>query len=176
MAYMSEEDAQSRVSFYHDNNISWVARPQNNQDGYIRKGRFKKASNMNFALNIANKVEDEVLRLLSGQLEKNAFVDMSEEEAVYQQALRNVLEGDPRARAGGDIRIGEIILLVDCDTRVVRIKAPIFGEACFRLNIIYSPSIALFMVPEKCTSVLKWQLSNNQQVSCKFPETTLKMV
>lgn len=119
-AYMTEAEQQERINFYHDNNIAWVARPKNNSEcGYVRKGRFKKASNMNFALNVANKVEDELLRLLGDSLEKSDMVDALEEETLYEQALALVVESDPRIRAGGDIRLGEYILIVDSDTRVV---------------------------------------------------------
>jgi hypothetical protein len=108
------------MNFYHDNNISWVSRPKNNDEsGYIRKGKFKKASNMNFALNVANRVEDELLSLLQETLEKTDMIDAMEEEALYCRALDRILETDARVRASGDIRIGELILIVDSDTRVV---------------------------------------------------------
>jgi hypothetical protein len=58
MSVISEEEARARVEYYFDNNIGWVARPPHNKDGFVRKGKFKKASNMNFALNVANKVEE----------------------------------------------------------------------------------------------------------------------
>lgn len=119
-AYLSEDQQQERINFYHDNNIGWVARPKNNDDGYVRKGKFKKASNMNFALNVSNKIERELIAKLAGTLEKSDMVDPVEEEAVYQQALGEVCQADPHIKgAGGDIRVGEIILIVDSDTRVV---------------------------------------------------------
>lgn len=117
---MSDEEQEERIKFYHDNNISWVARPKNNSEcGYVRKGKFKKASNMNFALSVSTRVERRLLELLSGSLEKSEMVDPAEEERCYQQALAEVLESDPRIRAGGHLCIGEYILLVDSDTRVV---------------------------------------------------------
>jgi hypothetical protein len=116
---MSEEEQQERINFYHDNNIAWVARPKNNEDGYVRKGKFKKASNMNFALNVSNKVEDELLKLLESSLATTDMIDPSEEEGLFQLALERVLASDSRITAGGDIRIGEYILIVDSDTRVV---------------------------------------------------------
>jgi hypothetical protein len=78
---------------------------------------------MNFALNVSNRVEDELLNMLAGTLEKSDMVDPLEEEVLYRQALDRVLESDPRVRASGDIRIGEIILIVDSDTRVVGLYA-----------------------------------------------------
>jgi len=100
-----------------------VARPANGENGYFRTGRFKKASNSNFCLNFSNKVERTLKRLLleKTQTAKGSpiFVDPSVEEALYQQALAEELSKDSRAKAAGDIRMGEIILMVDSDTRVV---------------------------------------------------------
>lgn len=51
---MSEEEKQKRISFYADHNIGWVARAphSNDPDGFKRAGRFKKASNMNYGLQV----------------------------------------------------------------------------------------------------------------------------
>ena len=138
---MTEEEQQERIRFYRENHISWVARPKNNSEcGYIRKGRFKKASNMNFALNVANKVEDALFRMLEENSDKPILIDRVEEEAYYNQALTQVLESDSRIKAGGDIRIGEYILIVDSDTRVVRLLFPPSLKA--------QPN--LFVQPEDC--------------------------
>jgi hypothetical protein len=74
---------------------------------------------MNFALNVANRVEDGLLGLLQETLEKTDMVDPMEEDMLYCRALDRILETDTRVRAAGDIRIGELILIVDSDTRVV---------------------------------------------------------
>jgi hypothetical protein len=52
---ISEEDRQKRIEFYSDHGIGWVARPphSSDQDGFKRAGRFKKASNMNFGLQVS---------------------------------------------------------------------------------------------------------------------------
>lgn len=75
---------------------------------------------MNFALNASNKVEDELLTLMGEKLGQTDMIDPIDEEIQYRRALEKVLASDPRIRAGGDIRMGEIILIVDSDTRVVR--------------------------------------------------------
>lgn len=51
---MSEEEKEKRISFYADHNIVWVARPphSNDPDGYKRAGRFEKASNMKYDLQV----------------------------------------------------------------------------------------------------------------------------
>ncbi|EGD86461.2 uncharacterized protein TERG_08750 [Trichophyton rubrum CBS 118892] len=138
LAYLTEEQREERISFYHDNNIGWVSRPKNNQDGYIRKGRFKKASNMNFALNVSNKVEDKLLEMLAETLETTEMIDASQEEAYYKLALQEVLGSDSRIKAAGDIRIGEAILIVDADTRVP-VDCLLYGAA----EMFLSPEVAI---------------------------------
>jgi hypothetical protein len=120
LAYLPEEDVEKRKTFYRDNNIGWVARPKHG-DNFIRKGKFKKASNMNFALNLSIKVEDAMLSQLEQHMknEKTDLINVSQEEQMYQNSLAQVLRENPQAQAEGDIRIGEIILIVDSDTRVV---------------------------------------------------------
>ncbi|EGE05575.1 hypothetical protein TEQG_04584 [Trichophyton equinum CBS 127.97] len=141
LAYLTEEQREERISFYHDNNIGWVSRPKNNQDGYIRKGRFKKASNMNFALNVSNKVEDKLLEMLAETLETTEMIDASQEEAYYKLALQEVLASDSRIKAAGDIRIGEAILIVDADTRVNSqpVDCLLYGAA----EMFLSPEVAI---------------------------------
>ncbi|GAM34000.1 hypothetical protein TCE0_013f01302 [Talaromyces pinophilus] len=147
-ALLSEEQQHERINFYHDNNIGWVARPKNNEDGYIRKGKFKKASNMNFALNVSNKVEMELIQRMAPTLEKSDMVDPMEEELVYREAFDHVIQSDPRIRgAGGDIRVGEFILIVDSDTRIPA-DCLLYGAA----EMFLSPEVAII---QHSTSVMQ---------------------
>lgn len=123
-AGLDEEQIQRRREFYADNRIGWVARPKHNgEEGYVRKGKFKKASNMNFALNISQKVEAYMQERADVRFagKETEMITEEEEEAMYHEVLQQVLKENPLAWADGDIRLGEIILLVDSDTRVVRI-------------------------------------------------------
>ncbi|KPM37879.1 hypothetical protein AK830_g8658 [Neonectria ditissima] len=110
---VSEEERDARIDFYADNSIGWVARPKHGEDGFQRKGKFKKASNMNFGLMISCKVEEKLLLV-------NRTPDWSQadEAFAYEQALKEVLEEDGRAWADGNIRVGDYIVLIDSDTRV----------------------------------------------------------
>lgn len=117
---ISTEDAQARRDFYEEHKIGWVARlghgriARQGQRPFIRRGKFKKASNMNYALNISNRVEVK-LRDVS-RPEGWSRVD---EEKAYERALAEVLEEDEgRAWADGNIRIGDYIMIIDSDTRV----------------------------------------------------------
>ncbi|KAK1244609.1 hypothetical protein MKX07_003408 [Trichoderma sp. CBMAI-0711] len=110
---ISEEDRLARIEFYADNSIGWVARPKHGENGFTRKGKFKKASNMNFALMISCKVEEKLQAI-----ERHPGWSQNDEALAYEEALKEVLEADGRAWADGNIRMGDYILLIDSDTRV----------------------------------------------------------
>ncbi|KAF8540092.1 glycosyl transferase family group 2-domain-containing protein [Trichophaea hybrida] len=110
---LSPEARQTRIDFYTDHNIGWVARPKHGENGFLRRGKFKKASNMNFALMISCKVEDKL-----AEVERDGNWTQVKEAQAYEQCLKDVLEADGRAWADGNIRVGDYILLIDSDTRV----------------------------------------------------------
>jgi hypothetical protein len=47
-----------REEFYRSHGIGYVARPPNGKGGFVRRGRFKKASNLNYCLDVSQQVED----------------------------------------------------------------------------------------------------------------------
>ncbi|KAK4235801.1 glycosyl transferase family group 2-domain-containing protein [Achaetomium macrosporum] len=110
---ISEEDRRARIEFYADHSIGWVARPKHGENGFKRRGKFKKASNMNFALMISCKVEDKL-----AAIQRTPDWSQHDEAMAYERALKEVLEEDGRAWADGNIRVGDYILLIDSDTRV----------------------------------------------------------
>ncbi|KAF5554620.1 hypothetical protein FMEXI_1902 [Fusarium mexicanum] len=94
-----------------------------NKVGFQRRGKFKKASNMNYGLAFSNRVEDEIARLTQLECEQRgcteADLTVDDDNLLYDRALANMLtEDNGRTWAEGNIRIGELILLIDCDTRV----------------------------------------------------------
>jgi hypothetical protein len=96
---LNENEKNKRKIYYKENNIAWIARPKEN-----RKGRFKKGSNMNYAINFSKKY---VENLLNSTLESSCC------------ALRKTLNDyNNECEAGGDLTIGDFILLVDSDTVV----------------------------------------------------------
>ncbi|KAI1085283.1 glycosyl transferase family group 2-domain-containing protein [Whalleya microplaca] len=120
MQLISEEEAQARREFYEENNIGFVARPGHNpkpEDGsqpFLRRGKFKKASNMNYAMMVSNRVEDKLV-----QAPRPANWTQADEQNAYKQCLAEVLQEDEgRTWAEGNIRIGDYILIIDSDTRV----------------------------------------------------------
>ncbi|KAI0052840.1 hypothetical protein FA95DRAFT_1601532 [Auriscalpium vulgare] len=133
---ISEADRAERVAFYADNGIGWVARPRHDdtEGGFKRRGRFKKASNMNYGLALSLKMEGWIKRLEAGEQagEKDAGAPDGEEE-LEEKALRLAIEEiyeesgkrfKPWAHNAKAIRMGDIVLIVDSDT--------IVPEDCFR--------------------------------------------
>lgn len=110
---LGEEDRQARIDFYADNSIGWTARPKHNDDGFIRRGKFKKASNMNFGLMISCNVEAKL-----AEVERHDMWNQNDEAIEYERCLQEVLEEHGRAWADGNVRIGDYILIIDSDTRV----------------------------------------------------------
>ncbi|KAL2268716.1 hypothetical protein VTJ83DRAFT_3562 [Remersonia thermophila] len=120
MQLLSEEEAQARRDFYDEHNIGWVARPPHNPEPeagekrFLRRGKFKKASNMNYALHVSNRVEEKLLAI-----QRDAQWDAERENAAYKDALAEVMrEDEGRTWADGNIRVGDYILIVDSDTRI----------------------------------------------------------
>ncbi|KAF3762089.1 hypothetical protein M406DRAFT_341392 [Cryphonectria parasitica EP155] len=119
MQLLSPEEAAERRAYYVAHKIGWVARPKHNPSGeglqrFIRRGKFKKASNMNYALGISLKVEDKLVKV-----DRSVAWTQTEEEEAYQKCLSGVLDEElGRAWAEGDIRVGDYILIVDSDTRI----------------------------------------------------------
>lgn len=108
-----DDERISRMEFYQDHNIGWTARPKHGSEGFVRKGKFKKASNMNYGLMLSCKVEEKLM----GYPRPSTWTSNDENHA-YDESLAQVLAETPRAWADGNIRIGDYILLIDSDTRV----------------------------------------------------------
>jgi cellulose synthase/poly-beta-1,6-N-acetylglucosamine synthase-like glycosyltransferase len=69
---------------------------------------------MNYGLMISNKVEEKLIAV-----ERDIGWSQIDEDREYYRCLQQVLtEEEGRAWAGGNIRVGDYILLVDSDTRV----------------------------------------------------------
>ncbi|GAC98250.1 hypothetical protein PHSY_005839 [Pseudozyma hubeiensis SY62] len=119
MQLVSKEEQAVRHEFYEKNNIGWVARPAHGKDGYLRKGRFKKASNLNFTCRLSLTVEQAMSEYRAQASEELAAWTEADENALYKRCLDQCLPVlHPLAQARGNVRIGDLILLIDSDTRV----------------------------------------------------------
>jgi len=140
MQLISAEDAQARQDYYDENQIGWVARPKHNpnpSDGekpFLRRGKFKKASNMNYAMRLSVRVEE----ILAAVHRHERWTQMDENNA-YREALQTALEErQGEAWADGNIRMGDYILIIDSDTRVPN---DCFLEAVSEME--HSPQVAI---------------------------------
>jgi cellulose synthase/poly-beta-1,6-N-acetylglucosamine synthase-like glycosyltransferase len=113
MQIIDETERQARIEFYHDHGIGWTARPKHGEDGFVRRGKFKKASNMNYGLMLSNIVEEKLTAF-----ERDESWTSNDEAREYDRCLKETLHENGRAWADGNIRVGDYILLVDSDTRV----------------------------------------------------------
>jgi glycosyltransferase involved in cell wall biosynthesis len=120
MQLLNTTTARERQDFYDEHNIGWVARPEHNpkpaegETKFIRAGKFKKASNMNYALGVSVDVETKM-----AALDRHDDWNQKDENLAYGTALREVIEDrSGEAWADGNIRVGDYILLIDSDTRV----------------------------------------------------------
>ena len=120
MQIVPEDERQARKDFYDEHNIGWVSRPKHNPkptDGsvpFIRPGKFKKASNMNYALAVCSRVEDKLT-----EIHRPGAWTQEDESDAYLSCLQQVIEEDEgRTQADGNIRVGDYILIIDSDTRV----------------------------------------------------------
>lgn len=110
---IGEEERKARIEFYQDHNIGWTARPKHGSEGFVRRGKFKKASNMNYGLMLSCQVEEKLQASHRGPSWSEV-----DESRLYEASLEEVLSDNPRAWAGGNIRVGDYILLIDSDTQV----------------------------------------------------------
>ncbi|EIW68701.1 hypothetical protein TREMEDRAFT_11927, partial [Tremella mesenterica DSM 1558] len=142
---LPQKEAERRRRYYFDNNIAYVARPGHNVNGFIRKGRFKKAGNMNFANALSLRVEEIMddlrpdAQTAKSMRDPEQFWNDVDENGVYETALKQALdESNGKAWAAGNIRIGSTLLIIDSDTRV--------PEDCFAdavSEMAESPDVAI---------------------------------
>jgi hypothetical protein len=114
---------------------------------------------MNYCLDFSIRVEDELLRLIAEYEGYHTEEDISitKENELYSIAMETIISRDEgRTWAGGNVRLGEFILLVDCDSKVVsysndqnlycRVKIHFQPVDCLQygaLEMIESPEVAI---------------------------------
>lgn len=147
MQLVTPELAKARQAFYDVNGIGWVARPRHcEEEGefyFLRKGQFKKASNMNYCMDFSIRVEDKMIELIDAACHSHNCqrheLPQGLEETLYKEAFTLEIERDNgNTWAGGDIRIGDVILIIDSDTRVPQ-DSLLYGA----LEMHESPEVAL---------------------------------
>ncbi|KAG5652362.1 hypothetical protein H0H81_005264 [Sphagnurus paluster] len=159
---IDEEERQKRIAFYADHNIGWVARPKHSDEpgGFKRAGRFKKASNMNYGLQLSLLMEKHIIALeAAGDLPTTAD-DESLEDRALALAIEETYQANgqkwrPWAKNARSIRMGEVILIVDSDT--------IVPEDCFRdaaRELAECPEVAIIQHESDVMQVAKHYFEN----------------
>jgi hypothetical protein len=153
MQLISEADRNERIRFYEEHGIGWVARPKHDdsEGGFKRRGRFKKASNMNYGLSLSLKMEEIIRRIELERAERASVADSASsndgDEDIEEQALRMAVDEifeesgrrfKPWAHNAKALRMGEVILIVDSDTIVPEVRLICFSLAYSRALIITS--------------------------------------
>lgn len=104
----------ARQAFYAQHNIGWVARPKHDPlgSGFVRPGRFKKASNMNYALALSMKLEKFLLYLL----EKRSTAQAAQVSNSATNSSSNLTPPPPaHLRSGDSARSGATIATDDTE-------------------------------------------------------------
>ncbi|KAF7954180.1 hypothetical protein EAE96_005311 [Botrytis aclada] len=146
---LGAKERQARIDFYADHSIGWVARPRHG-DNFTRKGKFKKASNMNFGLHISCMVEEKL-----ALIQRPSDWTQADEAQAYGRCLTEALEDNGRAWADGNIRIGDYILLIDSDTRV---PSDCLLDACTEMEL--SPEVGIMQFSSGVMQVVNTYFEN----------------
>ncbi|KAK7038697.1 hypothetical protein VNI00_010581 [Paramarasmius palmivorus] len=75
----------ARISYYANQNIGWVARPKHGEEdhGFKRAGRFKKASNLNYALSLSLRAEQHLEQLINEPPERSGSTNTRHSFGFY---------------------------------------------------------------------------------------------
>ena len=137
-----EADRFERIEFYKEMGLGFTARPHPSK--YPRKGRFKKAGNLNFSMNYGG-----------------CFYNSEGSPDEVKEQVEKLIEIG--AAFGGDTRYGDYILLIDSDTRLPIIpmqengclkrlaKEMLFdGQEVSFIQCYTAPYMSLKSTAEKC--------------------------
>ncbi|ORY80971.1 glycosyl transferase family group 2-domain-containing protein [Protomyces lactucae-debilis] len=106
----SAADQHVREEYYRANDVAWTARRPHGQDGYLREGLFKKASNLNHCIRLSEDVERRFQ-----EMKGDAEGDLE----TYNMARKEILaERNNVDWATGDLSLGSLVLIIDSDTRI----------------------------------------------------------
>jgi hypothetical protein len=110
MQLISEEDRQRRTDYYAMNNIAYVARPAHAKDGFQRRGRFKKAGNLNHCNALSLRIEDIMdemrAEILTEEEKPMECWSENDDKKLYDAALIKALEeSEGKTWASGNVRM-----------------------------------------------------------------------
>lgn len=106
---ISEHEKNERIQFYTSHNVGYTARPHSSK--LKRRGRFKKAGNLNFSMNYANIAYVKI----NNYNENNIDISENTEDPLMAEFDTMIALG---AVFGGNLLYGSYIFLIDSDTRL----------------------------------------------------------
>lgn len=95
---VSNDEALKRINYYHKNNFGYIARPKEN-----RTGKFKKASNMNYCINVS--------KYYKKIINDGNYISI-------EGIRRKINKKYPDIIYDGNVIFGDLILLLDSDSRI----------------------------------------------------------
>ena len=109
---ISNEEREKRYQFYYENNIGFTARPHPSK--HCRRGRFKKAGNLNFSLNYSNTntITNDAEETKENNDKVNREREKEKEKDKEKEQMQNI-----GAVFEGNLMYGSYIFLIDSDTR-----------------------------------------------------------
>ena len=120
---LSRQERDERISFYTRMGIGWVARPRHylelDNTVYMRKGKFKLASNVNNVCHVALETETHMNEQRTADI---SSLPSTTNRYCSGQHLTNLVQAVHKARgdvnwAGGNIQLGEILFMIHSDDR-----------------------------------------------------------
>ncbi len=162
MQVIPKDEAEQRRLYYDEQRIGWVSRPKHkvppkaggmfsrskniteDVQYFERAGKFKEASNMNYAMAVSVRIEDKL-----ALLDRPEGWTQHDENGEYRRCLAEIIDEDEgRTKAGGNVRMGEYILIIDSDTRVPN---DCFIDAVSEME--RSPQVAIIQFSSGVTNV-----------------------
>jgi hypothetical protein len=89
---ISDAERNKRICLYVDHNIGWVARPKLGKDGFIRGGRFKQASDMNYRLALTLMREKHFAALIEAGEDDRTNGTACPEDCALELAVEQMFE------------------------------------------------------------------------------------
>lgn len=162
---ISEKDRRERIDFYSEMGLGWVARPRHGLNGYARRGKFKKASNLNNTCYTAVATEELLKSAATAQTAPPVRASTSaHRDQIVEDFVRALSDSRNLDWAGGDVRLGDIIFIIDSDDRFPKNFILPTAVECFlnpQLAILHFLSNTMFVggtVEEKWCAWVKRQV------------------
>jgi hypothetical protein len=103
---LSETDRRARIQCYADNDLAFVARPPHGVDGFERRGKFKKAGNLNHTNKLSLDIEEEMDKQRPETVEELRRWTEEDDKALYAAVREQILEKrEGKTWAAGNIRL-----------------------------------------------------------------------